>query len=315
MKFYMQPIMRMGLVMLVAGGLSLGCAGVGKKLEQWQQSLSDRFKSGDSQAEDDKPAPSVATDAQAGFFRHTCRWTGETLSDVALWYTKDVRNWKKLAAANPGVNPKKIVPGFEIRIPANLLKTRKPLPKSAVAWQRRHYFTHRVRWTGESLSLIAGWYTGSTRNWRKLAAVNPTIHPSRIRTGDIILIPPEMLKTRKPLPRKVAARYTARYFAYTVKNDGEKLTDIAGWYTGSRANWKALARANPDLDPDSLSAGNEIYIPPGLLKTRKPIPRPKAVKLPAKPNATEKARASEAQKSEESDAPPELFGPKQIPKG
>jgi hypothetical protein len=294
MKFYLQPIIRMGCVILIAGSLSLGCADLKKKIGQWQQSSAD-----DS-------TQTTASDQRIDYFQHTCRWSGETLSDVSLWYTKDVKNWKKLAAANPEVNAKKISLGTKINIPVNLLKTRKPLPKNAVAWQRRHYFHHRVRWAGESLSLISGWYTGSTRNWRKLAAVNPSIHASRIRAGDIILIPPEMLKTRKPLPRKLAARYTPHYFAYTVKHDGEKLSDIAGWYTGNPANWKAVAKANPDLNPDSLAAGNEIYIPSDLLKTRKPIPPAKAVQKPPAPAA---------KKTPDVEAPIKLFGPKRVPKG
>lgn len=300
MKFYLHPIIRMGLVILIAGGLSLGCADLSKKIAQWRQTSADDTTQG------------AVSDPHAGYFQHTCRWSGETLSDVSLWYTKDVKNWKQLAAANPDVNPKKIPLGSQINIPLNLLKTRKPLPESAVAWHRRHYFHHRVRWAGESLSLIAGWYTGVPQNWHKLAAVNPAVQPSHIRTGDIILIPPELLKTRKPLPRKVAARYTPHYFAYTVKHDGEKLTDIAGWYTGNPANWKALAKANFDLNPGSLAAGNEIYIPSVLLTTRKPIPSAKVLNLPAK--AAGEPPAAEAQKTPDAEAPIKLFGPKQVPK-
>ncbi len=312
MKFYLQPIIRMGAIALIAGALCLGCAGMGEKFEQWQQTLSNQFKSDDSQSAAGDAEQTADADQRAEYFQHTCRWTGETLPDVALWYTKDVKNWKKLAAANTDVDPKKIALGSQIRIPVNLLKTRKPLPKSAVGWNRRQYFHHRVRWAGESLSLISRWYTGSTRNWRKLADANPAMRPNRIRTGDIILIPPGLLKTRKPMPRKVAARYTPQYFAYTVKHDGEKLTDIASWYTGNRGNWQALAKANPELDSNSLSAGNEIYIPPGLLKTRKPISLAKPEKLPAKIDG--KSRTSAARKSPPPEAPVKLFGLKRVPK-
>ena len=32
---------------------------------------------------------------------------------------------------------------------------------------------HKVRYPGESVSIIAGWYTGEIDNWKVLAEVNP----------------------------------------------------------------------------------------------------------------------------------------------
>jgi hypothetical protein len=50
------------------------------------------------------------------------------------------------------------------------------------------------------------------------------------------------------------------------------LSFIAAWYTPSWQNWKALAKANPGLDPKRIEVGDEIRIPEALLKTRKPMP-------------------------------------------
>jgi nucleoid-associated protein YgaU len=60
---------------------------------------------------------------------------------------------------------------------------------------------HRVGFEGETLSLIAKWYTGSLNNWRELAAANPGIDPNRIFIGNEIVIPAELLVTREPMPR------------------------------------------------------------------------------------------------------------------
>jgi hypothetical protein len=162
------------------------------------------------------------------------------------------------------------------------------------------------------MSLIARWYTGTSNNWRKLAKANPQLNPNRIRKGHVISIPPALLKTREPLPEKVAARYTAGYFAHTVKQDGEKMETIAKWYTGKAANWKVIARANPKIDPNHLAAGNEIYIPPNLIKTRSPLPHahsaPAAEAPENRPASVEKARPA-AEKEEI-----KIFGPKQFPK-
>jgi hypothetical protein len=232
---------------------------------------------------------------------------------VAEWYTGDSQNAGKLADLNPYINPDNIPVGGEVIIPVSILKTREPLPKHFSSGYRRDYYKHTVRWPGESLSLIASWYTGFSENWRKLAKANPNLNPNRIKGDNVILIPSSLLKTRVPsLPQKVAAKYTSDYFAYKVKEDNEKLTDIARWYTGKSANRNLLARANPDLDPNHLIRGNEVYIPKKLLKIGQPIKS-------SQPAVSASKTAANVPASEPKAAPPgdeniELFGPKQFPK-
>jgi hypothetical protein len=62
-------------------------------------------------------------------------------------------------------------------------------------------FVHTVRWPGESLSLIALWYTGSSANWVGLAKANPKLKPNLIRIGDEIVIPQGLMKNEAPMPR------------------------------------------------------------------------------------------------------------------
>ena len=79
------------------------------------------------------PAPLPSTDAgtkpQEDFYIHSVKWSGETVSIIAAWYTGEMENWKILAEANPEVNPNRIYNGVTIRIPQNLLKTREPMPR------------------------------------------------------------------------------------------------------------------------------------------------------------------------------------------
>ena len=63
------------------------------------------------------------------------------------------------------------------------------------------YFQHSVKYQGETLASIADWYTGDSRNWKTIARANPSIKPERIRIGDIINIPPELVKKTKPYPK------------------------------------------------------------------------------------------------------------------
>ena len=307
MKTRFRNLTHFGLIGLFIIFVCLGCANFGQKLDKWQKSVKETLDFSDSES---------ATEAEKKngdiYFIHTSRYSGETLGIVADWYTGDSKNEKVLAEINPDLDPKKIEAGSEIFIPVKLLKTRKSMPQNFAADDCKNCYQHTVHWSGESLSLIARWFTGSSGNWRKLAKANPRLNPNRIKKGNVIMIPPALLKTKEPLPQKVAAKYTANYFAHTVKQDGEKMEMIAGWYTGNAANWEVIARANPRINPNRLKAGNEIFIPPKLLKTRQPIS-----KLQSAPTAeTPKPKPTAAEKKitpvEEEEI--KIFGPKQFPK-
>ena len=55
------------------------------------------------------------------------------------------------------------------------------------------YYTHTVKLPGESLSIIAKWFTGDLKNWETLAKHNSTINPNRIFLGDKIRIPRHLM--------------------------------------------------------------------------------------------------------------------------
>jgi hypothetical protein len=247
------------------------------------------------------------------YFVHVTQWPSETLACVAKWYTGDTTNRRTLAEANPDIDPAKIAVGTSILIPEKMIRNHEDLPKEFAGRFGRDYFKHTVRWPGESLSLIARWYTGSSKNWRALARANPNLNPNRIKFGNCIFIPPDALVTRDPLPQKVAAKYTPSYFAHTVQGSSEKLVDVAHWYTGSPENWEALAVANPQIDPENLAVGAEIFIPAKLLITREPIPDDSYTR--ASQEQQKKIAPSRATAPQKQDKAIRLFGPKQFPKG
>ncbi|MBP1712155.1 MAG: hypothetical protein H6Q42_358 [Deltaproteobacteria bacterium] len=107
------------------------------------------------------------------------------------------------------------------------------------------------------------------------------------------------------------------FHTHTVRFSGESISIIASWYTGDLENWKALAAANPTIDPNRIFLGNKILIPENMLKTRELMPKEfvdsfyekgRLRKPPAK--ATSPAAKEEKEKEEE----PELFGPKSAPR-
>ena len=69
------------------------------------------------------------------------------------------------------------------------------------AGKNTSYYEHKVRWKGETLSLIAKWYTGSQKNWKVLAKDNSWLEPNNLSTGHKVFIARNLLKTKKPMPR------------------------------------------------------------------------------------------------------------------
>jgi len=306
--------------------ICFGCASVGQKMDEYGVSQKiDNFHSAVeqkmisfqkklTQADDSENSDGKGVSAQDGkHFVHLTQWPSETLPCVAKWYTGNTANWQILAQVNPGIDPQHVAVGTSILIPDDMMIIRTDLPKDFAIANGQEYYEHRVRWPGESLSLIARWYTGSSKNWKILAKANPAINPNRIKGGDSIAIPTDILKTRKPLPQKIAAKYTSAYFAYTVVESGETLADVAHWYTGNPENWEMLASANPKIDPDNLQIGAEIFIPAKLLKTREPKPRDFGLEVTQKEQ--KEIQPAQTTATKKKDAPIRLFGPKQFPKG
>jgi len=79
------------------------------------------------------------------------------------------------------------------------------------AWQpiqpKKTSFVHLVQWPGETLPIIAKWYTQDSSKWRLLADANLNINPERLSAGNKIFIPEDLLKTREPMPKEFIAEY------------------------------------------------------------------------------------------------------------
>jgi hypothetical protein len=86
----------------------------------------------------------------------------------------------------------------------------KPEARKARSRQRARHLVHRVKWSGESLSIIAKWYTGEFNNWRTLADFNPKVKSDRIWVGQEILVPEGLLKTREPMPKSFVSQFARK---------------------------------------------------------------------------------------------------------
>ena len=86
-------------------------------------------------------------------------------------------------------------------------------------------------------------------------------------------LPPSSMMMEETAASETGRLLNNDNFIHTVSLEGETLSIIAKWYTGELDNWKVLAEANPDIDPNRIFIGNEIAIPRELMITKDPLPQ------------------------------------------
>lgn len=96
-----------------------------------------------------------------------------------------------------------------------------------------------------------------------------------------------------------------RFYLHEVRWPEETLSHIAKWYTGTVKNWKAIAKANPELDIKKIDIGDTISIPEDLLTSRKPMPH-SFVRSAARKKSTSLSSSNKTSTPFES---PKLFEP------
>jgi Tfp pilus assembly protein FimV len=84
--------------------------------------------------------------------------------------------------------------------------TTKPAPPVKPPVPEETYFTHTVKWSGETLWIIAIWYTGDRDHWREISEAmtraNPNVNIHVIRIGDKIPVPVSLMKNREPMTKE-----------------------------------------------------------------------------------------------------------------
>lgn len=72
------------------------------------------------------------------------------------------------------------------------------------------YFVHTVKFSGETVSIIAAWYLGDKMRFDVLGAANPEINPALIKAGMKIKIPENLMKTREAMPKDFVDGFYAK---------------------------------------------------------------------------------------------------------
>lgn len=93
----------------------------------------------------------------------------------------------------------------------------KPAEPRRVEVEKPDFLEHTVTYSGETLGVIARWYTGDAQNWKTIAEANPAIDPRRMSLGDTILIPMRIVARMEVLPSSAVPKVSAPRKVITEK--------------------------------------------------------------------------------------------------
>lgn len=71
---------------------------------------------------------------------------------------------------------------------------------------------HKVSYTGETLRLIAEWYTGDVQNAGRLSKINSLNDANMLHLNQVIRIPRYLIKNRQPMPLSAVQEYHAKLY-------------------------------------------------------------------------------------------------------
>lgn len=165
---------------------------------------------------------------------------GDTLFMISKKYGVSLA---EIFAANPWLNPNRLVAGTNITIPAptasntntNAVAQVSAVPSEDAACQGGSYTVEK----GDSFYLIARRFGVELAS---LLAANPSVAPDKLKVGQVICLP-----------------QCQAGFATHVLGAGETYQDVLILYNLS---YNALSQANPEADIMTLAQGQTVCIPP-----------------------------------------------------
>lgn len=195
--------------------------------------------------------------------------------------------WRKIVAANPGVNPESLQPGTVLTIPPltpSMPRVAAAESSAPVAPPGRETTTSpRVYMvvSGDTLGHISQKTYGTYRKWKRIQEANPGVAPESLRVGQKLVIPAladsavarsddqatdaaRAVEVAIDQVRDFVERDTTRtpYSPYTVAR-GDSLTSISRRHFGDGRRWRDIYELNRDQlpDPDAVRVGQVLRIP------------------------------------------------------
>lgn len=208
------------------------------------------------------PAPEPAPEPR---FRDVTVQKGDSLWLIAERELGSGSKHRLIQAANPNLDPNRLVPGQVVRIPLDsavaLVDGRRESGSSAVttsgSGERRY-----VVQSGDTLMGLSQKFYGSTRHYRFLMEANGLDDPNQLRRDMELRVPD--LPTRSANVEAVATRGTASLATgvrtYVVKK-GDVPSKIAREQLGDGSRWRELLELNDLDDPRGLRPDMVLKLP------------------------------------------------------
>lgn len=193
---------------------------------------------------------------------------GDTLGDISRQYYGTTRHWKKIQDANK-VDPDGLHVGQKLVIP---VVASDPAPTtSAIPASDADSAGLYVVKKGDSYYRIAERELGDPSRSREIERLNG-VAPEDLRVGQKLKLP-SRAATASPAPTSGGSTTSSPTVPpgarlHSVQKD-EYLVDISEKYYGTTTRWKAIADANPGVNPNRLVVGQKLVIPdaPGASTT------------------------------------------------
>jgi len=214
-------------------------------------------------AQNAPPTPTAGTtgdDGEMGTEKVHVIAANETLGEISKQYYNTYRYWKKIVAANPGLDPNALKVGQKITIPAlsPAASTADAGTPSAAATGGADTYTVQK---DDSFYKIAQKALGKASRWKEIEKLN-NVAPEDLRVGQVLKLPPKDAATDDTATSHTdTGSAGAGGTTVHIVAAGETLSDISKQYYGTTRKWHEIIKANPGVDAESLRVGQKLNIP------------------------------------------------------
>ncbi|MBF0197307.1 MAG: LysM peptidoglycan-binding domain-containing protein [Planctomycetes bacterium] len=112
---------------------------------------------------------------------------GDRLDKISMTFYGTHHKYKRILAANPGLNSDKLIPGTRIVIPG--IETELPQEKTKVIEHHESKVRPYIIAANDILSKIAEREVGTIKSLPKIKELNPGLDPHKIKPGQTIYLP------------------------------------------------------------------------------------------------------------------------------
>lgn len=133
-------------------------------------------------------------------------------------------------------------------------QSQQPGPESAPpSGDLQGYLEHHVQYSGETLAIISAWYTGKATNWNTILAANPGLRPDRIRIGQVINVPKDLVVKSEPMPKSFMKSVPVTV-PEKPKGDAQGMSSSSQAQASSASSSEMIASPTGSVEASSSSA-------------------------------------------------------------